>query len=937
MRDLFVGTLVFCFFLGTAQAQPQIVSAFDSNLEGWTSNNTPAEWRARTGGGYLYVDNNEIGVAAVSAPAKFHGNLSAYEGGTLSFDGNLFEALDRYWAEGEGMNYGTVTISGPGGTVTKDLVAGQPPTNQWIGYELLLIHDTFGIERPQWLAILSNVTSITVNIEAIYGREKNGFDNFSIKGATDKLTVLPRTAYLFMRKGQTGQALPRTVVHIQSGVKFQITGVAASVPGKVDSLVWTTGSQFTHILDLKPFPGLAEGRHNITLQVSVPGRPVTNVEVIIDVGGPDEVSLNGLDGPGFLNSDKPRFTCGPANVAVAALNGGAQITQRPDPPVPGCEKRIAIDPDPFASLRYKLGIGPSAVEKVTVVASRRSMIEAPPSVLFDDSKPVEKTIRVTNTSNRDVLVNTSVAGVNTGNAFSVVGSGAFLIPANSTIELPVKFDPTGLDKGYYTAALLLLEGTQQVDRIILAGEVSGAAPSLRSDRYGLLFVPNNGVQPPPQKLRITNIRATQLNFGTQVAHSPDGGGFQVAPLQGTIPAGGSIELTVTPPAIGSAPARTAIGIYDTGNPEEDILWMTAIGSYYAGGKQLTSRNQSACTPSELFAVFTRPAMASSVETGQTVAIGVEIKNNCGAALETGQVSVEFDNGDAAVELYHAGEGQWDGVWRPRSAEHGSVTLKVLAFSADGNQFGFETVTLDIGAGSNPPPLFEARSITNAASQRPNMPLAPAEIISIYGEALAASEAHAATLPLPTTLGGASVTLQGEPLPLLYAGPSQINAIVPRGLPEGEPLSLMVRRGDSLSFPAQMVLTTAVPGVFTPNQSGTGQGIITDVNYQILNAQNPAAARDPIILFLAGLGAVDPPKSAGEGGAGAEPLNRVQADFSVTIGGLQAEVLYAVLAPNFAGLYQAAVKVPVGVSPGNAVPVIVTADGISGPPVTIAVQ
>jgi uncharacterized protein (TIGR03437 family) len=133
-----------------------------------------------------------------------------------------------------------------------------------------------------------------------------------------------------------------------------------------------------------------------------------------------------------------------------------------------------------------------------------------------------------------------------------------------------------------------------------------------------------------------------------------------------------------------------------------------------------------------------------------------------------------------------------------------------------------------------------------------------------------------------------------------------------------------------------VLTTAVPGVFTPSQTGTGQGIITDVNYEILNTGNPAAVGEPIILFLAGLGAADPPVPAGQGGA-VQPLSHVKADFSVTVGGVQAEVLYAVLAPGFAGLYQAAARVPQGVSPGNAVPVVVTADGISSPPVTIAVK
>jgi uncharacterized protein (TIGR03437 family) len=58
---------------------------------------------------------------------------------------------------------------------------------------------------------------------------------------------------------------------------------------------------------------------------------------------------------------------------------------------------------------------------------------------------------------------------------------------------------------------------------------------------------------------------------------------------------------------------------------------------------------------------------------------------------------------------------------------------------------------------------------------------------------------------------------------------------------------------------------------------------------------------------------------------------------LTIGGVQANVLFSGLAPNFTGLYQVNAVVPDGVVPGDALPVVLSAAGVSSPPVTMAVR
>jgi uncharacterized protein (TIGR03437 family) len=93
--------------------------------------------------------------------------------------------------------------------------------------------------------------------------------------------------------------------------------------------------------------------------------------------------------------------------------------------------------------------------------------------------------------------------------------------------------------------------------------------------------------------------------------------------------------------------------------------------------------------------------------------------------------------------------------------------------------------------------------------------APDEIVTIYGANLATYSA-AATPPLPTSLGGASVTVTdiagvSRPAPLYYASPGQINLVIPSGSASG-PATLTVA-GKSLAIS----LTPVSPNLFPAGQ------------------------------------------------------------------------------------------------------------------------
>lgn len=202
----------------------------------------------------------------------------------------------------------------------------------------------------------------------------------------------------------------------------------------------------------------------------------------------------------------------------------------------------------------------------------------------------------------------------------------------------------------------------------------------------------------------------------------------------------------------------------------------------------------------------------------------------------------------------------------------------------------------------------------AAGRVPTRTVAPGMFVSIYGATLASSSAAASALPLPVTLAGTQVMADGAALGLQFAGPTQINAIVPEdasGL-----LTVSVESGDGKSR-IRLMVEPAVPAIFT--QLGTGSGpasAIDALNGAVITAQTRAGVGDVISLYLTGLGATE----LRDGLAWAKLTPKV------FVGGQQAQVTYAGRAPGYAGLDQINFVVPQGVAAGEGTELRVESNG-----------
>jgi len=90
------------------------------------------------------------------------------------------------------------------------------------------------------------------------------------------------------------------------------------------------------------------------------------------------------------------------------------------------------------------------------------------------------------------------------------------------------------------------------------------------------------------------------------------------------------------------------------------------------------------------------------------------------------------------------------------------------------------------------------------------------------------------------------------------------------------------------------------------------------------------------ISCTGLGAVNNPPASGALPAIDQPSSTVNTPH-VTIGGMDATVVFAGLDPGQVGVYQVQALVPAGTPKGSAVPLVISMGGAASNTVTLAIQ
>jgi uncharacterized protein (TIGR03437 family) len=223
---------------------------------------------------------------------------------------------------------------------------------------------------------------------------------------------------------------------------------------------------------------------------------------------------------------------------------------------------------------------------------------------------------------------------------------------------------------------------------------------------------------------------------------------------------------------------------------------------------------------------------------------------------------------------------------------------------------------------------------------------PGSILSLFGTNLAGTTSAASTLPLPTSLAGTSVLVNGQAAPLFFVSPIQINFQLPWETAGQAQVSVAVSAGGITSSAQSIFLVASAPGLFATNAAGSGQGAIQIANTSVFAAPvgsipgaqaRPANRGEDISIFCSGLGSVANQPLSGVPAPIAPPLPTTTAMPTVTLGGVQANVTFSGLAPGFVGLYQVNARVPDNAPSGDSVPVVITVSGTASNTVTVAIQ
>jgi uncharacterized protein (TIGR03437 family) len=232
------------------------------------------------------------------------------------------------------------------------------------------------------------------------------------------------------------------------------------------------------------------------------------------------------------------------------------------------------------------------------------------------------------------------------------------------------------------------------------------------------------------------------------------------------------------------------------------------------------------------------------------------------------------------------------------------------------------------------------ALTQAAATNPNAPtitangivplysstatIQPTSWISVYGTNLATSTALW-TGNFPTTLGGASVTVNGKPGYLYYASPTQLNLQAPSDTATGSVNVVVTNSNGSATStvtlaqygPSFMLLDGKhVTGIILRSD---GSGAFGGGTYDIVGPTGTslgyktvaAKAGDSLVLFGVGFGPTNPVVAAGAAYSGAA---QTTGPVSLIVNNASSTPAFAGL--TSAGLYQFNLTVPAGLGTGD---------------------
>jgi uncharacterized protein (TIGR03437 family) len=210
-------------------------------------------------------------------------------------------------------------------------------------------------------------------------------------------------------------------------------------------------------------------------------------------------------------------------------------------------------------------------------------------------------------------------------------------------------------------------------------------------------------------------------------------------------------------------------------------------------------------------------------------------------------------------------------------------------------------------------VIDSTGVVNGASLTAG-PLAPGSVASILG----------------TSLAGATVSVNGNAVPVIRATSGRIDFQVPSEVGLGA-ATATVTNGCGTTSPSTFQVAQAAPYV---GLRANGDAVAANQDNSTNTSATPAKTGTVVVVTLTGIGPVDNPVATGTA-TPLSPFSKATLPVSATVGGWDTTVQFIGLTPGTVGMAQANLMVP-GLSPG-AYPVVVTIGGVASNPATVYVQ
>ena len=210
------------------------------------------------------------------------------------------------------------------------------------------------------------------------------------------------------------------------------------------------------------------------------------------------------------------------------------------------------------------------------------------------------------------------------------------------------------------------------------------------------------------------------------------------------------------------------------------------------------------------------------------------------------------------------------------------------------------------------------TVSAASYQEDN---APESIVSAFGANISTMTIAATSQPLPLSLGDVSVVVDGKQARLFFVAQNQINYQVPSDTPSGLANVVVMNKGQAILQGTILVSNVAL-SLFTADTTGMGApaGLLLRVRAdgqqvyeslarfdasrnRIVPAPIARRAGEQLFLILYGTGLGYSADTDGNSS------NGVAENIQAMIGGVNAQTLFAGMAPGFVGLSQLNIRIP----------------------------